>query len=482
MYWRKLVFFASVFAFAFLSWQSLSYYKADIDTFSPSEYGGNLSIVVNVEPDGSIFIDGKKSKEKVSQIENGQEIRFPILDNAGQYYDLVDVVLTLPKDVASEGTFEMKGIHGVLSLSATVQDERTVVYEASGVDSTATLSIVAGLPEGTVKFPPVVKVLAMLGTVKSAVWITIGVLIPVVALIFMFLFIYYQFRRQRVDEPPTESKGPPMTLPPAVVGVLYHQKVGSREIAATLIDLAFRGEIYIVDRERDFAFAKNKKEKSSLSGFEKILLSKIFKEGKTISSQEEIEHRVANHLYSRKLSLVVASVYLLATRLGYFKINPQKFHRKFQVIGICGFFVGLAGFILSLKIFTDPPYIAFFWVGMMAATLVITISARNLPIRSVLGQEALSNWLAFKKYLSAKEKIPFAYDNQEIFQKYLPYAVVMNCEVSWAKRFTRQNFILPAWFISDRAGLSLQDFCFSLFPIISFISRSFTSIIEPGYE
>ena len=67
----------------------------------------------------------------------------------------------------------------------------------------------------------------------------------------------YEFRRQKVEKPAEDSDQPPMALPPSVVGILYRQKVTPREIAATIIDLAIRGDIYILDRERDFAFSKN---------------------------------------------------------------------------------------------------------------------------------------------------------------------------------------------------------------------------------
>jgi hypothetical protein len=76
--------------------------------------------------------------------------------------------------------------------------------------------------------------------------------------------------------PDKEVNSLPMAIPPAIVGVLVHQKVRAREIAATLVDLAIRGDILIIDRERGFAFGKGKFDQRLL-GYEKILLSKIFR-------------------------------------------------------------------------------------------------------------------------------------------------------------------------------------------------------------
>jgi hypothetical protein len=58
----------------------------------------------------------------------------------------------------------------------------------------------------------------------------------------------------------------------------------------------------------------------------------------------------------------------------------------------------------------------------------------------------------------------------------------MNCEAAWAKRFSKHNFMVPDWFLTDKIGLGLEDFCLSLFPIISYVGRSFAALKEPGFE
>jgi hypothetical protein len=196
----------------------------------------------------------------------------------------------------------------------------------------------------------------------------------------------------------------------------------------------------------------------------------------------EIERRINNHFYSKKISLVSAGIYALTTRLGYFKTNPQSVHAKYRLFGILAFLIGLAGFGASFFYFPSPPYIVFFWVGMMVSAAIITATASYIPIRTPLGQEELSNWLAFKKYLSSPEPIPFAPNLNEIFLRYLPYAIVMDCEAAWAKRFTDHNFEMPVWFLTEKGSLALEDFCLSLFPIISYVSRSFVALREPGFE
>ncbi len=480
LYWRKLVFFAGVFVFISFSLSTVKIFRADTAKYTPPAQSTDLTINLKIGADGGVVIDGKKIVQRIDTSGSKDELILPILDNTGMSYNSVHVLMTLPKNVVSASTYDVKGIHGIDSTSVTAVNDSSIDYYASSVGPESTLSVIIDMPKGTVSPPLIIKLYAAVAGIKSIIWYTIALALPLATLVFMILFVLYQARQQKIDVPEQETDSPPMALPPAIAGVLYRQKVGPRELAATLIDLAERGDIYILDKERDFAFLKNKFDQRLLS-YEKILLSKIFR-ANIVSDSAEIEHRINNHLYSQKISLVTSGIYVLATRLGYFKTNPQRVHLKYQIIGMGAFFVGLICFLLSLLIFTNPPYILFFWAGMMIAGLIITLTAKNIPNRTVIGQQTLSNWLAFRKYLSNPAKIPFSFESQELFQKYLPYAVVLDCEVAWAKRFSDQNFVLPSWYVSDQLGQGLQDFCLSLFPIVSYVARSLSSLKEPGFE
>lgn len=479
-YWRKLIFFTLSFIFLGASFSTIKIFKADVNTYAPPTNSSNLSINIDIQNDGSILVDGKKISTRIDSTGDYDEMILPILDSSGMSYDNVNVKVNLPASVADLSSYDIKGIHGVGSANVTKQDQRTIEYSATQVGPAATLSLILRMPKNTVGQPLVLEVYCGLTGVKSNIWLVFAIGLPALTLLFMVIFIVSQGRHQHIDQPDKETDSPPMTLPPAIVGVLYNQKVRSQEIAATLIDLATRGDIYIMDRERDFAFAKNRMDQRLLS-YEKILLSKIFKEN-IVSDRAEIEQRINNHLYSRKISLVTSGIYVIATRLGYFKVNPQRTHRTYRLYGIIGFLIGLGGFVLSLVYFTNPPYIAFFWIGMIFSSLIVMAASKYIPNRTPLGREALSNWLAFRKYLSNPDKIAFSYQSQEIFQKYLPYAIVLDCEVAWAKRFSEQNFILPEWFVTDQGDLGLQDFCLSLFPLVSYVARSLAAIKEPGFE
>ena len=482
VYKRKLVFFATLFLVFFSAYRYYENIKISADINSPviSTTGEDEVINIDITEDGDIFIDGKDSGNNLKAVGEFDELRIPIVDKPENYIGDLSVYLKLPKPVAMQVTKQILAIHGVESSFTEVVDESTIRYKAFGVSQTATVSVVAKVPKGLISRSVWSKLFSISSDVKFSFWVYLALSMPVFTFIFMFLFINYTIRANRVDRPDRAVSSPPMAIPPALVGVLYRQKVTAREIAATLIDLALRKDIYILDRERSFAFGKGRFDQRLL-GYEKLLLAKIFRNNMS-ADQDTMHERVQNQIYSKKISLVSAGIYAIATRLGYFRDNPRRVHAKYWLFGIVAIAIGLAGFISSFIFKLMPSFTALFWVGMMIASIVIIVMASNIPMRSEIGNDALANWLAFKKYLTDPKPIEYSPTVHQLFEAYLPYAIVMDCEAAWARRFAKESFMLPEWFVTDKEGLGIEDFCLALFPIVSYVGRSLAAMREPGFE
>ena len=481
-YKRKFFFFAVILILAFGGWNTIrnNLIGADTtkETFNASQ--GLTSYKIEVSQSGEISVNGDKISNRLNYLSNSDELRLLVIDNPGKYVGDVQIELKLPGGIAKSAKPEALAIHGVGDASIKTPDNNTIIYSVHSVSGMASVSIVAQIPKGVINPTLQDRAINLLNSFKNSFWIYLAIGLPIITFLVMLSFIFYMKRRQGYDVPEGELPNPPMAIPPAVVGVLFNQKVESREIAATLIDLALRGDLVILDQDRGFAFGKGRFDQRLLE-YEKILLSKIFKD-KLTSDKEEIETRINNHLYSKKMTQVASGIYSLATMLGYFKVNPQKTHAKYRFVGLGLFLLGITGFFLSMFYFTNPRYLVFFWVGMMVSAIIIIVLPTYFPVRTAIGQEVMSNWLAFRKYLSNPQKIPYSENNQQIFQQYLPYAIVMNCESAWAKRFSEHNFTMPEWFLTEKIGLSLEDFCLSLFPIVSYVGKSLVALKEPGFD
>lgn len=480
-YSRKFVFFCGLAIIGFASYLAITSnkYSADVNQYTLDQESVQTTINVAISGSGEVKVDGK-TQGRTKVVDGRDELRLPVVDARSEYYDKLTIIVSVPDQSAYNADHEILAIHGVGSTSSVVKDSSSIEYTAFNVSPYATVTVVAKLPAGAISHSVAEQIVNYVKGIRFNFWLVLALLLPVLTVIYMFLFLRLLVRSHRVDKPDREISAPPMALPPALVGALFREKVGSREIAATLIDLARRKDITILDRERGFAFSKGKFD-GRLLGYEKILLSKIFKNNLT-SDRIEIEKRINNHLYSKKISIVSAGIYAIATRLGYFKVNPRRVHAKYRLIGIMVFLIGLIAFILSLRFQLISTYSSFFWVGMMISALIIAFSASNIPLRTSIGNEALSNWLAFKKFLSNPSQIPFTPTVTELFEAYLPYAIVLDCEVAWAKRFEEHNFMIPEWYLTDKVGIGLDEFCLSLYPIVSYVARSFAALREPGFE
>ena len=101
-------------------------------------------------------------------------------------------------------------------------------------------------------------------------------------------------------------------------------------------------------------------------------------------------------------------------------------------------------------------------------------------MRTKKGRRALSDWLAFRRYLIRYPKQTTAAEAQrEEFINYLPYAVVLGCEKEWANHFSRIPFNLPEWYLSYHEIGTLPKFTQRLYPMIEIITQTLMALKEP---
>lgn len=479
IYRRKALFFGLIFIMfgIFLVVRSQNGLKADELLSSGSQGETSYDKTLVVRPNGQVF-EGTKNIGQVVSVDGTDEFRKEVLSRPEEYLTSYKISLLLPQAVAHSSESKFLAIHGVDDYTVKVVSDTEVVYEAIGIGPEAELSVVIKMPSGTIKYSFLNRLKSGFAGFSFSIWLFLATLLPITSLVILLYIIFRELPRNS-DIPGAMSTSPPMALPPAIVGIIVKQKIGPREIAATLIDLAIRGDIVIVDRERGFAFGKNHLEES-LIGYEKVLLGKIFR-GAISANRSEIDKRVNNYLYSRKISAFYYLIQILSARMGYLKPNYHKIKMKYTLTAIALFVVGLVGFLLKvLSVTTDPPYVLFFWIGMLISSVMIFALADYIPSRTEAGRAEAANWLSFKKYLVDHSEIEYDEKNYDLFIRYLPYAVVLECEAAWARRFSKHNFSVPDWFVTDKPAVGLEDFCLLLFPIVSYVGRNLDTLKQPG--
>jgi uncharacterized membrane protein len=147
------------------------------------------------------------------------------------------------------------------------------------------------------------------------------------------------------------------------------------------------------------------------------------------------------------------------------------------MIGIVVFYAGLLGYLISALFAADPKFVLLFWVSLVVFGILIVNLSPNITSLSVRGVEFRNKWLRFKNYLTDKKPIEPSEEN--LFEKYLPYAIAMGVEADWASRFIEQQFMKPGWYdyVTDVNGV--ENFTKSFLPTIDYIAKALDSSSDP---
>jgi hypothetical protein len=139
-------------------------------------------------------------------------------------------------------------------------------------------------------------------------------------------------------------------------------------------------------------------------------------------------------------------------------------------------------FTATLFFDLQPTYTIFFFAGLMTMALVIIVAASSVPLLTPAGEASRQQWLAFQRYLGDARTLGYVEGAQAYYQYYLPYAIVLQQEVAWARRFRDYPFMLPEWYDSTIETLSIEDFANSIYTIIGSVSHLFSSSKEPTVQ
>lgn len=262
--------------------------------------------------------------------------------------------------------------------------------------------------------------------------------------------------------PQTNSK---RNLSPGETGTLVDEKVDTRDVMATIIDLAFRGFIKIEERKKDDFYIVRKtttKKDYSLQPFETRLIQGLFQDNPS-------ELRIKNaDLYST-VKEVTDMLYASMVSEKFFPKNPQS-TRNFYIA------------IMSLSVFTMN----------FQLLLVCVLFGLNMARKTIDGARAAKVAEGLKNFLTSQDKqLNYQGEKQLLFEKLLSFAVAFGVEKSWAKRFEQFKLVNPDWYssydnrtfnslyLADRLGSSLNSFSGSSAPPVS-SSSGFSSGFSGG--
>lgn len=294
------------------------------------------------------------------------------------------------------------------------------------------LTYTVGIPKGTVAVLEATEVIPWYNTVQGRILLAVFGIAAFFWYIVAPIVVVIKWWTSGRDPKPAMGEvsawfAPPKTpsrrlLTPAETGTLVDEKADLRDIYASIIDLARRGYIKIIETKKnafDFEKMKDWVADTALLPFERELLSGIFSSGDRVS--------IASLDVVKTLEKVKSMLYESLVNEKFFPSNPNTLRGWYVALGV-----------LSV-VFFNPVLL-----------LVSLIFGQAMPKKTLFGAEQAAVARSLKNFLTSQDKqLAFQAKNQLMFEKLLPFAVAFGVEGIWAERFKELGLKNPDWYQSS---------------------------------
>lgn len=383
-------------------------------------------------------------KRAVNFFQNAPEVYWNVTGNESPFStERVSARFRAPPSVnlSQVRTACYAGPQGSRTPGSIKEDHGAIVFSAKNLAPGEGLTIVAGLPAGSVVRPSAWQEFLWLWND----WWPLAVF-PIGVSYILYITWWYSGRDEDGGKPVAVEWNPPKDLSPAEVGTLVDESCDMQDIVSTLIDLAARGYLKIKEVEtggmflffsdKDYRFTKIHKERSGLLPHEHRFLEGLFPFGEETSRLSELRNKFAVHLPE-----ITDSIYGALVDKGHFLKRPDHVRSSFQgmavVVMLLGIFAAIAVSQLALG------------GGLMISGLIIFFSSKAMPARTRSGSEKLREILGFQRFVSLTEKrriAELAKDDPTVFGRLLPYAMVLGVADHWAGAFQDLLKQPPDWY------------------------------------
>ncbi len=261
---------------------------------------------------------------------------------------------------------------------------------------------------------------------------------------------------------------PPENLRPAEIGTLIYQRANTRDVVATIINLAARGYLTITEEPKKWAFGKTDyilskldKDKKGLLPYEAYLLDQLFNGGKIIKISS------LKKTFYDELAEVKKKLYQDVVDKKLFTKNPDTARSIYLVVGI---FAAIAGFILTtVGAGNTIAFVSAFGVAVLVNGILLIIFSGLMPRRSAYGHELYRRVRGYQLFISTAEKYRQRFfEDKNLFNEVLPYAITLGLVDKFAKAMKdiglKPTQTSAAWyygtapFAFDSFASSMNDF------------------------
>ncbi|MFA5945460.1 MAG: DUF2207 domain-containing protein [Patescibacteria group bacterium] len=345
---------------------------------------------------------------------------------------------------------------------------KAIYFTTKPLEAGEGLTIVLGIPLGIVNDTVIpsdgLRSTIQDITVSGTDWLFL--LIPLLFIISLIGFIVFAisriFSKPGYKGPVVVAYEPPNGLAPIDVGTILDRSVDRKDVSSIILDLAVRGylkirytvkEIPFWPDKKDFELVKLKEGSSLKHPGEKILFDMLFDKRSSILVSDLMEKALD---YEDQIKDITAKTEEHLRTAGYFDISAKekadKMNKQLAIIStvlvvgtvIVSFLTAGLGILLMF------PIVAFVIIRMM-------ISGRLTNQLTPKGADAQAKIAGFQEFLKLTEMDKLKLLNApklepEMFEKFLPYAMVLGAEEQWATKFEGLYKTAPTWYEDANHG------------------------------
>jgi uncharacterized membrane protein len=300
-------------------------------------------------------------------------------------------------------------------------------------------------------------------------------------------------RDEREHETIVAEYEPPEKIRPAQAGLLMDESADTKDVTATIVDLAVRGYLTITEIpprgpfgivKKDWSLARivGRAHPEALQPYERTIFDGLFGEDAMDATEtkptDEVKLSALKQHFYTTLAKAQRELYADSVSRKWFPADPQRVRQIYAGLGV-GAIIGAGVLIFWLGSSLGAGLVG---LGAIVPAVALFLISSRMPRKTRSGAELQRRTLGFRHYMeiAEKERQRFA-ERENIFSEYLPYAIVFGCVEKWANAFKDIDVTRATsnWYTGSSLGaLSANDLSSNLSSFSSQVSSTIAS--TPG--
>ncbi|MFG1626991.1 DUF2207 domain-containing protein [Kribbella sp. NPDC049227] len=382
-------------------------------------------------------------KGAVAQTLNGTEARFAPLTGINLTVQQANIVFSTP-EVSHVSCFAGAIDSNTPCTLAQIGETSGPTFQQQSLPPGNTVRMTIGFPEGEIAANSIVEYRKTLKRAFSTDTAQLITALAVLLLGLIGLLLLYRVRGRdqidprRVVPASLFSLGndtridftPPSDLRPGEVGTLIDERIDPVDVTATIIDLAVRGHITIIELEHETEYARPDWElrrvanapSEELQRYENVLIRAIFGDGDSVLVSE------LGRQVRENLGQVQDALYDGVVKRGWFNERPDRTRSLWATIGIATTVVGVIATVL-LALFSTWGLLG---LAVTAIGVGLIVVGRYMPSKAPAAGRVLGQVAAIRGELLEMDVSELPSDQHaELCSRALPYAVVLGGSERW---------------------------------------------------